>query len=391
MNKHPHSKPLRLPRRQRPLARQRIIMDDLRQQIVNGTLPPNSRLPLRLQLLQKYDVSNVTLQRALDRLTLDGYIYARGRAGTFVAPHPPHLWQYGLVFPGSPSDQENWSLFWQALEAEAARITRNGPRRIVCYYGTEYPQESPDYHKLVDDLRHHRLAGVIFASQTARFQGLPVMTEPGIARVEVAGASDRGIPSVGSQGRSIITLALDYLKSRGRTKIAMILNSQVFNRWADFWVQAVSQHGLSSAARWLQGVDLRHPECAANVAEMIFYAGARERPDGFIIADDNLLETALSGLLLAGIKVGTDLDVVAHCNFPNTRAATLPIKRVGFDVHDILAACLASIDVQIQGTVAPTHVDIPAKFEENTAAAIAAEIARPAAPPDSGLDIWTSR
>ncbi|NNM88269.1 MAG: hypothetical protein HKL95_07095 [Phycisphaerae bacterium] len=64
------------------------------------------------------------------------------------------------------------------------------------------------------------------------------------------------------------------------------------------------------------------------------------------------------------------------------------IKRVGFDVHDVLAACLASIDAQIQGNVAPAHVDITAKFEESTAAAIAAEIAPPVAHPDSGLDIW---
>ena len=391
MNQHPHSKRGRVIRRQRPLARQRIIMDDLRKQIVHGTLPPNTRLPLRLQLLQKYDVSNVTLQRALDRLTMDGYIYARGRAGTFVAPHPPHLWQYGLVFPGSSSDHNNWSLFWSALEAEAARITRNGPRRIVCYYGTEYPLDSPDYHKLVDDIRHQRLAGVIFASQTARFQGLPLITEPGIARVELASSSERGLSSVGLDGRSVITLALDYLKSRGRTKVALILGSQAHSLWANFWLEAVSQHGLLTAARWFQGLDVRHPECAANAVELMFYAGAKDRPDGLIIADDNLLETALSGLLLAGIKVGTDLDVVAHCNFPNSRSTTLPIKRVGFDVHDVLAACLASVDAQIQGASSPTHVDISAKFEENTAAAIAAEIGKPPARPESGLDIWTQR
>ncbi len=388
MNKQPHSKRVRVMRRQRPLARQRIIMDDLRKQIMSGILPPNTRLPLRLDLLQKYDVSNVTLQRALDRLTVDGYIYARGRAGTFVAAHPPHLWQYALVFPANPSEHGIWSLFWNALDAEAARITRNGPRRVVCYYGTEYPADSPDYHKLVDDIRHHRLAGVIFASQTARFQGLPVITEPGVARVELASDSERGLPSVGLDGHSVIRLSLDYLKSRGRTKVAILLSSQAHSRWAGFWMETVAQHGLSTASRWFQGLDLHNPECASNAVELMFYAGARERPDGLIVADDNLLEMSLSGLLLAGIKVGTDLDLVAHCNFPNARSTTLPIKRVGFDVHDVMAACLASIDAQLHGATAPTHVDISAKFEENTAAAIAAEIDRPAVRADSGLDIW---
>ncbi|NNM89075.1 MAG: substrate-binding domain-containing protein, partial [Phycisphaerae bacterium] len=348
-------------------------------------------LPLRLQLLEKYDVSNVTLQRALDRLAADGYIYARGRAGTFVAPHPPHLWQYGLVFAGSPSGNSNWNLFWSALEGEAARITRNGPRRIVCYYGTEHPQESPDYHKLLDDIRHRRLAGIIFASQTSHLQGLPVITEPGIARVEIASASERGIPSVSPQGQSVILLALDYLKSRGRKKVALILSSHAHGLWANFWMEAVARHGLSSAARWFQGLDLAHPECATNAVELMFYAGANQRPDGLIIADDNLLETALSGLLMAGVKVGADLDLVAHCNFPKPRTTTLPIKRVGFDVHDVMAACLAGIDAQIQGATVPLHVDIPAKFEEHTAAAIAAEMEMPPARADSGLDIWTRR
>jgi hypothetical protein len=69
----------------------------------------------------------------------------------------------------------------------------------------------------------------------------------------------------------------------------------------------------------------------------------------------------------------------------------VPVKRVGFDVPDVMNACLASIDAQVQGSKSPTHVDICAKFEENTAAAIAAEINKPAAHPESGLDIWARR
>ena len=89
-----------------------------------------------------------------------------------------------------------------------------------------------------------------------------------------------------------------------------------------------------------------------------------QRPDGILIGDDNLVEYATAGLIDAGVKVPTEVEVVAHCNFPWPTPSVLPVKRLGYDVRECLRECIAAIDEQRGGskTVSP-HI-VPARFEE---------------------------
>ena len=101
--------------------RHRELLRSMRQEIVSGTRLPGSRLPTRLQMIEELQASPGTVQRALDRLIQDGFIESRGKRGTFVTNHPPHLYQYGVAFWGHPSDGVAWSRFWDALDREAGR------------------------------------------------------------------------------------------------------------------------------------------------------------------------------------------------------------------------------------------------------------------------------
>ncbi len=65
------------------------IADSLRRGIVGGEFPSGSRLPNRRQLAERFGASSVTVQRAMERLVRDGFVYADGPNGTFVTPHPP--------------------------------------------------------------------------------------------------------------------------------------------------------------------------------------------------------------------------------------------------------------------------------------------------------------
>src|SRR5580765_1414707 len=95
--------------RRAPRVRQGTIITHLRNSIVRGTPPPGSRLPTRLEMAKQYRTTVVTVQRALDHLAADGFVTANGRSGTYVAPHPPHLSHYGLVFSYRPNEPESWS------------------------------------------------------------------------------------------------------------------------------------------------------------------------------------------------------------------------------------------------------------------------------------------
>lgn len=58
----------------------------LRQQIKDGAFPLDKSMPSEMQLSQSYDVSRVTVRRALETLEGEGLIVRRHGVGTFVAP-----------------------------------------------------------------------------------------------------------------------------------------------------------------------------------------------------------------------------------------------------------------------------------------------------------------
>lgn len=63
--------------------------EDLRSRITSGEFPVGQRLPSEADLLAHYDISAITLRRALDMLREDGYVARRPRVGTTVVSAEP--------------------------------------------------------------------------------------------------------------------------------------------------------------------------------------------------------------------------------------------------------------------------------------------------------------
>lgn len=67
--------------------RHQQISDWLRQQIEEGVYQPDERLPSESQLGDQFDVSRITVRRALQTLESEGLIYRRQGLGSFVKEH----------------------------------------------------------------------------------------------------------------------------------------------------------------------------------------------------------------------------------------------------------------------------------------------------------------
>jgi DNA-binding GntR family transcriptional regulator len=64
------------------------IADDLRHQIVDGTLPPSTRLPSRAQLAGQYGVSDRVAFEAIRVLVTEGFVETRSGSGSYVRRRP---------------------------------------------------------------------------------------------------------------------------------------------------------------------------------------------------------------------------------------------------------------------------------------------------------------
>lgn len=64
------------------------VADDLRRQIVEGSLPPGARVPSRAELTARYGCSDSVVTQAVRLLAAEGFVEGRSGSGTYVRQRP---------------------------------------------------------------------------------------------------------------------------------------------------------------------------------------------------------------------------------------------------------------------------------------------------------------
>lgn len=326
-------------------TKRRDIAAVLRARIRDGVHPPGSRIPPQRMLLREFAVSPVTLQRTVDRLGEQGFLVARGSAGTFVAAHPPDRSLCALVLPAA-DDGKPLNRFWSTLrDAALAWDAGDGTRFTV-----HLIRPGDDEHRRLCGLAvDGAIAGILFATTPYQFIGTPLLTAP-LPRIAVGDDPPRA--DAEALSASFIHLQDEGLQEQlfagfhaaGRRQVAVITDQ----RFAGAMVpdMAVARKaGLETRPQWWLGLPniAEAEDTARAVARLLCSAGAHDRPDCLVITDDNLVPAATAGILDAGLRVPQDLLVAAHANFPQPVPAAVPCRRYGYDARQVLATAWAEI------------------------------------------------
>ncbi len=347
-------------------AARSTIAESLRQRLVGGLWPPGSQLPTRPEIEREFDASPATVQHAFDILRRDGFVEVNGRqGGTYASRFPPHRFHYGMLFR-APVERPPFNRLFQSLVAtagQAAQLNREGAR-VDIFHGVEAHVDNLPLQQVVTRLRHHCLAGLIFPenpfSTGLAYSALAKLPVP---RVALLGEPLAWCAAV--RFESMIERALDYFGERGRCQVAVLTN-HLDTRLVDSLRRELASRAMQMRPAWLQMAHLSGSEAAANIVHLLFERDRHVRPDALLITNDNLVEHAMSGIIAAGVRVPDDLEVVAHCNFPWLVPKVLPVRRLGYDARQVLAACLDLLDEQRQGNQPGCHSINPV-FEEELA------------------------
>jgi DNA-binding LacI/PurR family transcriptional regulator len=349
------------------ISRNAAIVAKIRQEIVEGRFPADSRLESQRELSARFGVAGVTVQTALKQLEREGFIESRSRSGTFVVAKPPHLNQYALVFNLNPANPEQWSRYYQALTQAAVSFQQESGRRMLMFHGINEHADSEDRQRLIACMETQRVAGVIFTNAPFQLEKTPILDLPGIPRVAFGSAQMYdNVPVVTGDGAQWVTKALDHLAALGRRRVAVIDHGMGVG-FETILQAALAERGMVSHRRWHQYVSLRTRAGASNAVEIMMHDS--ERPDALLVLDDNFVEQALAGLTAAGVSVTMDVAVVGHANFPVAPAKVLPVRLVGYDVNLLLRTCVDLIDRQRAGEQVPGMTAVPMLWEEEVGAA----------------------
>jgi DNA-binding LacI/PurR family transcriptional regulator len=276
------------------------------------------------------------------------------------------------VFPSGPGEPKlPWSRFYAALVNAAAELSRRNERRLIPFYGLDFQPHTAAYAQLVERVETQRLAGIIFASNPFRLARTPILDRDGTPRVAVMSEHlYPRVPAVTLEG-SFWPKAVGYLAARARRRIAVLTTIAVPLDLAEVRQELfplLTEHGLSTRSSWIMPISSPALEGARVCVQALMQAPSAERPDGLIIADDNLVADALAGLAEEGARVGDDLDVVAHCNFPWAGKAAPQLRWLGYDARTVLETCLDLLDRQRRGAAVAGLTKIAAMFEDEVSA-----------------------
>jgi len=327
----------------RHAPKQTEIVHALRRRILSGDLPPGGRLPTLTEIEAEFGTSNLTAQRAISHLRKTGYVVTRGRAGTFVSESPPHLCHFGVVFSDSPSREGIWSNFYTTVKREATRLaaelSSGGTLDITVSFFCSDRQE--ERRKLLSLVRTEQLAGLIFPTFPPVLRESAIATQEGLPRVHITWDAEPlpGFAVVRLDYEALFDKTLRYFAQRGRRKVAMMVVSFHEARaghLVEVFPEYVRKYGMTTRSYWMQGVDMACPTWVRASAELLAHSAPDDQPDALLIVDDNLVPPATEGLYAAGVRVPDDMDIVGHASFPYATPSVLPIRRIGFDVHEIL-------------------------------------------------------
>ncbi len=347
--------------RRRSAPTQGRIVGDIKKRIISGNWPVGERLPNRAELIDRYNTSNVTIQKVMDTLLAEGFVETRGALGTFVSTSPPHLTRYGLVFPESRTHYFGPpSLFWQALSEVARDFPVSESCRLESYFDALRGVDGEDYKRLVDDIEHHRLAGLVFASPPHLLRNTPVLDAPGLSRVLIAPLDDfGGLTTVYPDYADFVARALERFQAAGSRRLAVLGFLPAAPDIQARFERELADRGMTTRPQWQQYPSTFVPEAARRAAHLLL-SNPADRPDGLFIFDDNLVESATLGIADAGVAVPADLRVVAHANFPLPVKSTVPVERLGFDIGQLLHRCIDLLRRQNEGAAVAPHTWLPA-------------------------------
>lgn len=349
--------------------KRRDIADLLRSEIVAGQFASGTQLPSRTDLIARFGSTAATMQHAMDLLLREGFIRVNGRQATYVAEYPPHLFEHAMVFASLP-DQKPWNRFYRMLANEAQRYrgTSEDPRRIRLHYGVDAHADNLEGRKLANAVQTRRLAGMILPENPfgTGLAAAPCCMLSGVPRVAFAPVPPPEYPAPwGSISlASFHGKALDELARQGCRRIAVLFGHPCVPGTAERYAQAINGRGLRTHPYWLQMAPYHGPECTRQMVHLLFHAGQQERPDGLLVADDNLVEEALAGVVEAGVRVPSELRIATHCNFPWPLASVVPVTRIGYSSATLVAACLDELAAQRAGA-SPSTRTVEAVFEQD--------------------------
>jgi DNA-binding LacI/PurR family transcriptional regulator len=312
------------------------LITQLRRRILDGSLPPGSRLPTEIELAKDLRVSRGTVRQALSALESEGLLDRTQRRGTFVrdAPAPQAAERrIGLVLNGV-SNQLDLDIL---IGVENAVKSRGYQLSFACAE-ERLDEQSRDIARLCAD----RVAGMIifpvsdvtYDETIDRLQagGMPVVL---VDRYLSGLDTDYVVPDNTGGGYR----ATEHLIILGHTRIGFVhgtigtpLTTSVRDRCAGYR-QALETYGLPYDESLV--APLPRAKTPDALSEYEAFLARPDRPSAFFCVNDDIALALMQAAQRCGIRIPEELALVGFDDLSFAAHLTPPLTTVSQPRMDV--------------------------------------------------------
>ena len=321
-----------------PLYQQ--VAADLRQRIVAGVLPVGARVPPHRELARHYDVSLITINKALAGLVSEGVLHSRVGRGTFVAvrpappalPAPADVRRAGTPMLGFVLRDLSSPFFSLVAHAALQRADALGYGLLFSSSLNRLDREEEQIRRFLD----LGVQGLVIASMSRTYrlsEPMQALDAAGIPYVMVSFIDGDDVPFVGADLHDAGYLAGRHLTELGRRRLGYVgdrFGSTMFELRSSGYRRAAREAGLALDDRFVfeypyegEWNDYRSGQ---TIGEHV--AAMAERPDAIYVHNDLGALGLLDGLLAHGIRIPEDIAVVGLDDIELAARARIPLTTV---------------------------------------------------------------
>jgi DNA-binding LacI/PurR family transcriptional regulator len=337
------------------------IAAHIRERIVSGELPVGARLEPNRDLVNRYGVSVVTVNKALTLLVSEGLIYTRVGRGTFVARKPVELGDgagdAGLIgFVLRDLSSPYFSLIAYSAQEQAD----------TAGYGLVFASSSrglDNEEQQIRRLRRLGVGGLIIASMRRHYgtnEPVGELLRGGVPFVMVSFTDAEGVPFIGTDLERTGYLATQHLLAAGRRRIGYVsdrrgsspgeLRKRGYRRALAEYGQPVRPEFEFEYPLPGEGQDYWS---GYSIGERV--AALRERPDAMFVFNDLGAIGFEDALLDCGVRVPEEIAVVGVDDIEEGARARVPLTTVRQPTARIGALAVESLIARLHGGSVPVR------------------------------------
>ncbi|MFC1483600.1 GntR family transcriptional regulator [Candidatus Neomarinimicrobiota bacterium] len=341
-----------------PLYRQ--IIDDIYGQILAGKLQPGDKIASQSELAKKYDVSLITIKKAIAGLVNRGLIYSRVGKGTFVA-HPPMPSEkdshqsIGLVL----RDLKNpfFSMIVQSIEGKVSKL---GYNLMISSSSDQAEKEGSQ----ITRFRETGVSGMIIASMGHHHQitdGIAQLHKDKYPFVMVSYVQNKDISYIGTDHVYGAYIATEHLIQVGYQRIGYICSEE-----GDI-VGALRREGYENALN-----EYGHPPNQEDIYRLPFvgvwnqyqagykvgmqFTTLKDRPDAIFAFNDLSALGFEQAVITQGLRVPQDVAIVGFDDIERNLYAPVPLTTVHPPTSMIGALAVETLIKMIGGDSGVTRI-----------------------------------